>query len=177
MFKHPSHRPFTPIPNQLLEALCRVKLSPNQWKVLLFIVRKTYGFHKPSDRIPLSQFSKATGLDRRHVARALNGLSWKRVVNKSGSRQGKIYAVEEDPRKWLPPVISRLWGLALKSKRYPDYRITDKRTGRAFQSQTAEAKGHFLTEEGTVITRFSYKGPSRRLQFDYVGPARVFLRL
>lgn len=70
-----------------------------------------------------------------------------------------------------------LWGLALKSKRFPDYRIRDKRTGRAFRSQIAEAKGNFLTEEGTVVTRFFYKGPSRRLQFDYVGPARVFLRL
>lgn len=70
-----------------------------------------------------------------------------------------------------------LWGLTLKSKRFPDYRIRDKRTGRAFRSQIAEAKGNFLTEEGTVVTRFFYKGPSRRLQFDYVGPARVFLRL
>lgn len=52
-----------------------------------------------------------------------------------------------------------------------------KSSERAFRSQIAEAKGNFLTEEGTVVTRFFYKGPSRRLQFDYVGPARVFLRL
>jgi len=88
---------------------------------------------------------------------------------------GKLLFDADEIEKWLKQ--DWLWGLALKSKRFPDYRIRDKRTGRAFRSQIAEAKGNFLTEEGTVVTRFFYKGPSRRLQFDYVGPARVFLRL
>src|SRR5574341_216670 len=62
---------FTKVPNSLLERLCKVNLAKYEWRVLLFILRKTYGYHKQSDRIPLSQFSQGTELDRRHVFRAL----------------------------------------------------------------------------------------------------------
>lgn len=71
----------------------------------------------------------------------------------------------------------RLGSLALRSKQFPDYPISYNKKKQVFQPQILDAKGNLLTEEGAVVTRFFYKGPSRRLQFDYVGPARVFLRL
>jgi hypothetical protein len=70
-----------------------------------------------------------------------------------------------------------LGSLALRSKQLPDYPISYKRKKQVFQPQIFDAKGNLLTGEGPVVTRFFYRGPSRRLQFDYVGPARVFLRL
>lgn len=45
---------FTQIPNTILDELLSV-LSESELKVLLYICRRTYGFHKQSDRISTSQ--------------------------------------------------------------------------------------------------------------------------
>ena len=46
---------YTEIANEILEALMRLHLSPNQWQVILCIIRKTYGFKKKVDYIANSQ--------------------------------------------------------------------------------------------------------------------------
>lgn len=106
MFKARVQSGFTQVPNSILEALCKVNLSKYEWRVLLFIMRKTYGYHKESDLIPLSQFSKGTSLDRRHVHRAIKDLLSKRMVIREGSRKrGIAYAIQLDSTKWrLSPV-------------------------------------------------------------------------
>lgn len=101
MFKARVQSGFTQVPNSILEALCKVNLSKYEWRVLLFILRKTYGYHKQSDRIPLSQFSEGTSLDRRHVHRALKGLLSKRMVIREGiRREGIAYAIQPECRRW-----------------------------------------------------------------------------
>ncbi|GIK39543.1 MAG: hypothetical protein BroJett011_33760 [Chloroflexota bacterium] len=45
-------------------------LSPNAWKVLCLIVRKTKGWHKEADRIPYSQIKEGTGLKRPEAIKA-----------------------------------------------------------------------------------------------------------
>lgn len=105
MSKAATQSGFTQVPNSILEALCKVNLSKYEWRVLLFILRKTYGYHKQSDRIPLSQFSQGTGLDRRHVHRALKSLWVKGMIIKTGRGNGIAYAIQLDSTKWrLSPV-------------------------------------------------------------------------
>ena len=48
---------FTPIPHEMLEKLARMHLAPNQWQLLMCILRKTNGWHKDQDWIALSQFT------------------------------------------------------------------------------------------------------------------------
>lgn len=71
---------FTPIANEIVEALMKINLSAYESRVLWFIFRKTYGFKKKTDWIALSQFSKAINLDRRLVHRALKKLSSKKMI-------------------------------------------------------------------------------------------------
>jgi len=47
---------------------------------LLFILRKTYGYNKKTDSISLSQFVKATGINRGNTARAIKSLVSKNLV-------------------------------------------------------------------------------------------------
>jgi len=47
---------------------------------LLFVLRKTYGYNKKTDSISLSQFVKATGINRGNVARAIKGLLAKNLI-------------------------------------------------------------------------------------------------
>lgn len=105
---------FTRISNEIMEALCKVNLSPYESRMLWFLLRKTYGYRRKADRIPLSQFSNGTGLDRRLVHRALKGLSSKRmtVIGRDDMNQPTI-GFQKDYEKWVfptrrkAPVISR----------------------------------------------------------------------
>jgi hypothetical protein len=76
---------FTQIPNYFLDEIS-YSLSPSQIKVALYIMRRTYGFRKMSDRISISQICRGikdrdgnkldngTGLSNRSVIDALNAL-------------------------------------------------------------------------------------------------------
>lgn len=87
---------YTQIPNELLDALIRVHLTPNQWQVLLCIIRKTDGFHKKVDRIANFQIVEATGLCKAVVSRTLRALQEIRVVY----REGKLIGFQKDYEKW-----------------------------------------------------------------------------
>ncbi|MGL5948260.1 MAG: replication protein [Aeromonas sp.] len=65
---------FTQIPNLLLEALALSDLTKRQFKVLLAVVRKTYGFHRSLDWMTNTQLAELTGLHHTCVCSAKNEL-------------------------------------------------------------------------------------------------------
>ena len=79
---------YTPIANEILEALMRSYLSPNQWQVLLCIIRKTYGFRKKIDYITNRQIVEATGLGKTTVSRALTKLKQQGLITRNGKHIG-----------------------------------------------------------------------------------------
>lgn len=88
---------YTKIPNSIIEALCRVNLSPYQSRVLWLIFRKTYGWHKEADRLPLSQICSATGIARSNVSRALKALVARNMI----TRRDRVTAFQLDYGKWV----------------------------------------------------------------------------
>ena len=88
---------FTEVANEILEALYRLHLSPNQWQVLLFIIRKTYGFHKKVDYIANSQVVEATGLCKAVVSRAMATLEEAHVIVRRKKRMG----LQKDWTLWV----------------------------------------------------------------------------
>ena len=86
----------TQLANELLDHLAKVYLSPNQWQVLLFILRKTYGFHKKVDQIANSQIVEATGLCKAVISRALRVLNDKHII----IRAGKTIGFQKDWEQW-----------------------------------------------------------------------------
>lgn len=62
---------FTQIPNELLDCLVSSRLRPAEKSILLLVIRQTYGYHKKSDRISLTQFEKKTRLARSSVNHSL----------------------------------------------------------------------------------------------------------
>jgi phage replication O-like protein O len=92
----------TRIANELLEALCRTNLWPYESRVLIALIRFTYGWNKKNDWITLKQFSNLTGLDRRNVHRALKRLISKRIISaKRKGRRALIYGLQKDWEKWV----------------------------------------------------------------------------
>ncbi len=92
----------TQIANEILEHLAKMHLSPNQWRVLLCVIRKTYGFHKKVDHIANSQIVEATGLCKAVVSRALAALSDQNII----SRNGRLVGVVKDWEKWQKLAVS-----------------------------------------------------------------------
>jgi len=97
---------YTCIAHELLEQLCRVNLSKYESRVLLLVIRKTYGHHKKTDRIALSIIAEGTGLDKGNAGRALRSLRERNIIAAEGNQIG----VQKNHEKWLkvsvktPPV-------------------------------------------------------------------------
>jgi|GEM_PF-4960076 len=76
--------PFTQIPNNLFDDLCR-ELSGAAFKVISIMCRKTYGWHKTSDYISLGQLETVTGMTRKTVIKAIKELEEKGLIIKTQS--------------------------------------------------------------------------------------------
>lgn len=96
---------YTRINNETMEALCRTALAPSEWSVVLFVLRRTWGWHKKQDKISLTQFEEATHLSRKYVCRALEKTVARRIlfVEKSGGGRSKtnVYRFNKDHSQWL----------------------------------------------------------------------------
>jgi len=87
---------FTRIANGILEKLITINLSSYQTRVLLYIIRKTYGFNKKEDWISTSQIVKATGIHKAHVSRTKKELLMRKIVTSSGNK----IAFQKNSRLW-----------------------------------------------------------------------------
>jgi len=88
------------IANEIGEALAKTHLSGYESRVLWVIWRKTYGWHKKSDAISITQFEKATGLKRRHISRTLQSLLERNIVTKNGNGFIDRWAFQKNYSKW-----------------------------------------------------------------------------
>ena len=93
---------FFRIAQELREAECRIQMSGHEWRVYLFIQRKTFGWNKKRDQISLTQFEDGIGLERRRVAESIKRLSDRNmiVIEKQGGGKTNIYSVQTNVNKW-----------------------------------------------------------------------------
>lgn len=94
----------TQIPNVILDLIIP-KISEAEAKCLLYVCRRTYGFHKERDRISLSQFvdglkdrngnklDYGAGLSRPAVVEALRNLIGAGIVNVIKTNSGNYYEI------------------------------------------------------------------------------------
>jgi phage replication O-like protein O len=95
---------FVMVANELWDALILAKLGKEDMSVFLAIIRKTYGFKKKRDVIPISQLQNMTKLPRQSVCRSLKRLkSLKMIDSHAGAtRTPSTYAPNKDWEQWLP---------------------------------------------------------------------------
>lgn len=98
------------IANELLEAIIKTHLSPAEHSVFWAIVRKTYGWHKKTDRISFSQFEELTGMNRRHIAPALHRLLARNIIIRQGEKYNLEYGIQKDYELWqsLPKSVTKI---------------------------------------------------------------------
>jgi len=93
---------YTKIANELLSALCRIRINGEATQILYVIFRKTYGYNKKRDRISLSQFCLLTGLKKPNVCRAIKKLIAMKLIIKIDNTKGEIYLIQKDFDQWKP---------------------------------------------------------------------------
>jgi phage replication O-like protein O len=90
----------TDIPHEVLEALAKENLSPNEWRCLMVILRLTWGWHKRKDRIPLSKFVKKTGIKKQNVSNTIARLIERNMIITDYDTKGTTYRFQDKFEKW-----------------------------------------------------------------------------
>ena len=109
---------YTKIPNQILQPLLMIKLQSYEIRILLAIVRKTYGFNKNKDYINQKQLKKLTGIKQPHISRTLKSLLEKKMIIKNGKelaiqKNYKLWDIQE--RKTLKDIPEGVYNTHLKA--------------------------------------------------------------
>lgn len=97
---------YTRVHNQVLEALYMSKFPGSYFAIILYILRKTYGWNKPSDRLSISKMARETGYARRWVVMIISDLEKMCVLDVTRSRNGVPHEMQlRPPEDWDKPVI------------------------------------------------------------------------
>ena len=89
---------FTPIANELLDALARTRIPGEARQLLDVIIRQTYGWQRKTVQISYKRFSELTGLQNGHIYRGIRSLVDHQIV--VISTEG--FHVQKDYDLWLP---------------------------------------------------------------------------
>lgn len=78
----------------------KYRLSGEEWQVLWVIMEKTWGWHKPWDKISLKQFYEATAMKKPSIIRAIKKLVSKKIVSKKANKKASSYHINSHFNKW-----------------------------------------------------------------------------
>lgn len=92
---------FLRIANELYDAILAFPFTARQLKVVLSIMRKTYGFGKKQDDISASQIGAMCGMSRNHATSTLNQLAGLRVITKIPGVYGSVVGINKDYKVWV----------------------------------------------------------------------------
>ncbi len=94
---------FTKFPNFILEKLIAFDLSGRELRVILCVIRKTYGYHKAAEELSLKVLSDLTGIDKSDVGKIIKNLIEREIlieVDKPEFYFGRTVALNEDIDNW-----------------------------------------------------------------------------
>jgi len=84
---------YTQTPNIFIDEIMR-NLSGSEMKVMMAIIRKTFGWQKKRDRISINQIAEITGLARSSISTALDSLEKMGYIKSIGTGKGIISSFE-----------------------------------------------------------------------------------
>jgi phage replication O-like protein O len=98
------------IVNEVFEALCRVQLTGNEFRVVLALIRKTWGWRKKADAVSCSQLQVLTHIRHRvTVWQALKRAEIaKIIIGEHRDRKPTIYRLNKNYEEWqlLAPALT-----------------------------------------------------------------------
>lgn len=95
------------IANEVWQRLRQLNLSSTEWKILLYVIEKTWGFHKKEAPVSLLEFSKNCGCTKRSANKILNEMISKKIILKQkdsvqldATPKASIYGFNKDFDEW-----------------------------------------------------------------------------
>lgn len=92
---------YTKLANELLDAVISFNFSSRQYKVIMAIIRKTYGYNKTNDDISLTQIEKMCSMPKSHVSTTIKDLVDMNVLDKQKGVYGFNLSVKKDYSEWV----------------------------------------------------------------------------
>lgn len=95
---------YTPIANELLDAIYQTVFNATQLKIMLFIMRYTFGYSRKQHKISITFIAKGTGISKRYISSELNKLiEFKvvRVVKGYTVTESRLLELNKDYSQWL----------------------------------------------------------------------------
>lgn len=97
-------RGYTPIANEIIEHLIKVRLSGSQFRIILAVMRYTYGFNRTQHELSDTYLAKAIGVSRHNLNRDIRPLFRMNILTviKRGQIDGtrSILALNKDYDTW-----------------------------------------------------------------------------
>lgn len=90
----------TRIANELLEAIIIYPFNATELKVILTIIRKTYGWKQKTAYMSYGLIAKLTGIDKRYIIRVLNKLTQDKVILKEKTGASNILGLNKCYLQW-----------------------------------------------------------------------------
>jgi phage replication O-like protein O len=150
---------FARVHNAILEALGRARLTGSEFRCVLYLLRKTYGWGKKEDKISLSQWAEGTGMCRPNIVGILRELERKNVIYRSSDgSQIPIYGFNKYIEQWQE--------IGVKTGREDRFRKAEALSGEITvitpdntdQTVITEHTTSVITEHNsTVITEHTHK--------------------
>lgn len=165
---------YTPIANEILEALARFRIPGELRQVVDAILRKTYGYNKGFDSLANSQIVEITGMKRQNVSRSITRLVENRIVIRTDDNNGKgnILGINKDYERWISFVIrtddkKKIKKVSSKRIRASSELITKViKTDDKVSSELMDTKDKNILKDNLQKTSNSGKAPKELLRGD-----------
>ncbi len=107
------------IANELMDAILRYPFRNSELKIVLAIIRKTYGWKKKKDRLSFSQISNLVKISSRHTKRVIKRLVIDNVVFKEKDGNNNVLGLNKNYYSW------RLWETLIPDDRIVTGKVSD----------------------------------------------------
>ncbi|NQY33544.1 MAG: replication protein [Alteromonadaceae bacterium] len=144
------------VANELALALCKIKLSDRESRVLHAVMLKTYGFNKAVDWVCNEQLSELTEIKLNHISEVKNSLLKRNILLKDGRKIG----VNPFISQWLSKnekTLNRVFKTPVQGKENPKQGIK-KPCLRAYNKQDTNTKD----KTNIIVSKSSCEQPSSK---------------
>lgn len=94
---------FTRIANELMEALYRTDLSGTRLRLMLYVMRESYGYRRTSATFTYGEIASAIGIKRQHAVRDMTWLVEHNYLGKNkaeGDQSSSEWSIQKDYMQW-----------------------------------------------------------------------------
>ena len=94
--------PYSRLANYILEALAMQSLSGSQFQIILAIIRRSYGYGRPSANISLDALASLTRLRKDVICRARLNLVTRKIIIINLNENPPRYRINKRISEWVP---------------------------------------------------------------------------